>query len=88
MANFTHDVKRDFLQEFPESKDTCAAALSALLNTAGYRSQQGDVVFVSENECVAEFFLRLTEVFAVRAELWTAAHDPKRQKDKLTFFFA
>ena len=88
MANFTHDVKRDFLQEFPESKDTCAAALSALLNTAGYRSQQGDVVFVSENECVAEFFLRLTEVFAVRAELWTAAHDPKRQKDKLTFFCA
>ncbi len=85
MANFTWEIKRDFLQNFPRDEDCVEAALSALLATAGSATPRGEIGFTSENERVAEYFLRLSERLALRAELWNAERDPKSKKDKLTF---
>lgn len=88
MTNFTWEIKREILQHFPERRKSASAAVSAFLSTGGYVSVFGEVGFVSENERVAEYFLRLAEVFGVHMLVREATRDPKRKKDKLTFFAA
>lgn len=82
--NFTGEIKRDLLAHFPAGKAGAAAALAAILSTCG--SLKGDgFEIVSENEKVAEYFLRLLEMFGVRPELTGVSQDPKRRRDKLAF---
>lgn len=83
--NFTGEIRRDLLARFPASRAGAAAALAAILSTCGARKEDGFEV-VSENERVAEYFLRLVEVFGVRPELAGASRDPKRRRDKLVFY--
>ena len=88
MTNFTWEIKRELIQYSPESERGSAAAVSALLSTCGYVTLQGEVGFVSENERVAEYFLALIEAFGVQMGVREAIVDPKRMRDKLTFFCA
>ncbi len=88
MANFTSEIKRDLLQSFPRKRENVVAEIAAFLNTACSVAPHGEVVFVSENERIAEYFLRLTDALGVRMELGDAVCDPKRKRDKLTFFCA
>ena len=84
MANFTSEIRRDLLAYFPEDREGAAAAFAAFLATSG--AVRGDALeVVSENERVAEYFLRLTEALGVRTEVRSVLRDPKRKKDKLTF---
>ena len=80
--NFTGEIKRDLLAHFPAGKAGAAAALAAILSTCGSLKGDGFEV-VSENEKVAEYFLRLLEMFGVRPELTGVSQDPKRKRDKL-----
>ena len=82
--NFTGEIKRDLLAHFPAGKAGAAAALAAILSTCGSLKGDGFEV-VSENEKVAEYFLRLLEMFGVRPELTGVSQDPKRRRDKLAF---
>lgn len=82
--NFTGEIKRDLLAHFPAGKAGAAAALAAILSTCGSLKGDGFEV-VSENEKVAEYFLRLLEMFGVRPELTGVSQDPKRMRDKLAF---
>ena len=82
--NFTGEIKRDLLAHFPAGKAGAAAALAAILSTCGSLKGDGFEV-VSENEKVAEYFLRLLEMFGVRPELTGVSQDPKRKRDKLAF---
>lgn len=82
--NFTGEIKRDLLAHFPAGKAGAAAALAAILSTCGSLKGDGFEV-ISENEKVAEYFLRLLEVFDVRPELTGVSQDPKRKRDKLAF---
>lgn len=82
--NFTGEIKRDLLAHFPAGKAGAAAALAAILSTCGSLKGDGFEV-VSENEKVAEYFLRLLEMFGVRPELTSVSQDPKRKRDKLAF---
>ena len=82
--NFTGEIKRDLLAHFPAGKAGAAAALAAILSTCGSLKGDGFEV-VSENEKVAEYFLRLLEMFGVRPELTGVSHEPKRKRDKLAF---
>lgn len=87
MANFTSDIKRELLAFFPDRRQGAVAAFSALLSTGGIvRSDHFE--FVSENERIAEYFLRLAEAaFGVRPEVKEAVFDPRRERDKLTFSY-
>lgn len=82
--NFTGEIKRDLLAHFPAGKAGAAAALAAILSTCGSLKGDGFEV-VSENEKVAEYFMRLLEMFGVRPELTGVSQDPKRKRDKLAF---
>ena len=82
--NFTSEIKRDLLSYFPATKAGAAAALAAILSTCGSLKGAGFEV-VSENEKVAEYFMRLLETFEVRPELTGISQDPKRRRDKLAF---
>lgn len=88
MASFTSEIKRELLQSFPRKKENAVAEIAAFLNTACSVAPHGAVVFVSENERIAEYFLRLTDAMGVRMELGDAVCDPKRRRDKLTFYCA
>ena len=66
--NFTGEIRRDLLTYFPATRAGAAAALAAILSTCGSLKGEGFEV-VSENERVAEYYLRLLEVFGVRPEL-------------------
>ena len=85
--NFTGEVKRELLAHFPSGASAAAAALAAILATCGSEKGAG-VEVVSENERVAEYFLRLSETLGVKAELAGVSQDPKRRRDKLAFFVA
>lgn len=85
--NFTGEIRRDLLAHFPASKAGAAAALAAILSTCG-SLKGGRVEIVSENERVAQYFIRLSELFGARAELAGVSRDPKRKRDKLVFFLA
>ncbi len=87
MANFTSEIKRDLL-DLPQKACCGIATLSALLTTSGTVSED-QLTFVSENEKIAEFFVRLMEsLFFVRPEVKEAVFDPKRERDKLTFSYS
>lgn len=73
---------------FPRKRDNVVAEIAAFLNTACSVAPHGEVVFVSENERIAEYFLRLTDALNVKMELGDAVCDPKRKRDKLTFYCA
>ena len=82
--NFTGEIKRDLFHTFPKAGACAAAALAAMLSTCG-TFKEGKLSFVSENERVAEYFLRLLEGFGVGAELSAAKQEPMRKRDKLVF---
>lgn len=88
MASFTSEIKRELLSSFPRKRDNVVAEIAAFLNTACCVAPHGEVVFVSENERIAEYFLRLTDALNVKMELGDAVCDPKRKRDKLTFYCA
>lgn len=88
MASFTSEIKRELLSSFPRKRDNAVAEIAAFLNTACSVAPHGEVVFVSENERIAEYFLRLTDALNVKMELGDAVCDPKRKRDKLTFYCA
>lgn len=87
MPNFTSQIKRDIISSFPASSCCGKATISALLTTSGTVAED-QISFVSENEKIAEHFVRLMEsVFFVRPEVKGAVFDPKRERDKLTFSY-
>ena len=84
MLNFTREIKRD-LPVTPKNDQEAACALAGLIATGGSTNATArSVVFVSENERVAEYFMRLAERFGAHPEVLEAVFDPKREKDKLT----
>lgn len=85
MTNFTNDIRRDLLAHPPAGRAEAAAALAALLATGATLRDDGFEI-VSENERVAEYFLRLAERFGAQPEVREATRDPKRRRDKLTIF--
>lgn len=85
MTNFTNEIKRDLLAYFPTTYSGALAATAAILSTSGTLTEDGFEV-VSENERVAEYFQRLTEILGARLEIKEVIRDPKRRRDKLTFF--
>ena len=85
MANFTSEIKRDLLAYFPATRAGALAAMAAMLSTSGALTENGFIV-VSENEQVAEYFQRLSEALGIRPEIREVTRDPKRRRDKITFF--
>lgn len=85
LTNFTNEIRRDLLAYIPSTRSGAAAALAALLATGASLTDEGFEI-VSENERVAEFFLRLAEQFGARPEVREAMRDPKRKRDKLVIF--
>ena len=85
MANFTSEIKRDLLAYFPATRAGALAAMAAMLSTSGALTENGFIV-VSENERVAEYFQRLSEALGIRPEIREVTRDPKRRRDKITFF--
>ena len=85
MTNFTNEIKRDLLAHLPSTRAGAAAALAALLSTGASLTEDGFEV-ISENERVAEYFVRLAEMFGAHPEVREATRDPKRRRDKLTIF--
>ena len=85
MANFTSEIKRDLLAYFPATRAGALAAMAAMLSTSGALTANGFIV-VSENERVAEYFQRLSEALGIRPEIREVTRDPKRRRDKITFF--
>lgn len=59
--------------------------MAAMLSTSGALTENGFIV-VSENERVAEYFQRLSEALGIRPEIREVTRDPKRRRDKITFF--
>ncbi len=91
MANFTWEVKRELLAALPENACCKIAAIAAFLRTSGsitYGAEGFGLEIVSENERIAEYFIQLMEsVYGVRMVLREAKHDPKSDRDKLTFSY-
>ncbi len=85
MTNFTNDIRRDLLAHIPKTRAGAASALAALLATGAARAGDG-FEMVSENERVAEYFMRLAEYFDARPEVREATRDPKRKRDRLVIF--
>ena len=67
MTNFTNEIRRDLLAHPPSTREGAAAALAALIATGASLSGDGFEI-VSENERVAEYFVRLTELFGARPQ--------------------
>lgn len=85
--NFTSEIKRELCVAVPKDRTCKIAMISALLLTSGM-ILNGTIEFISENERLAQTFLRLTEdAFGVRFEMQGATFDPKRERDKLTFSY-
>lgn len=85
LANFTNEIKRDLLAYFPTTRAGALAAIAAMLSTSGALTEGGFVV-ISENERVAEYFQLLSEALGIRPEIREVTRDPKRRRDKITFF--
>lgn len=83
--SFTAEIKRE-LRGLPLDDGDCRrAALSALLDTCAAGGAER-LVFVSESEENAEYFLALCEeVCGVRMQVESATVDPKRERGKFTF---
>ncbi len=82
--NFTSEAKRELLSALPKTQEEREAAICALLLTSG-TLHRDRFEFVSENERVAEYFVRLAEeCFSVCPEVKKAALDPKQRKTRLT----
>lgn len=87
MSSFTSEIKKEILGVFPQKICCAKSALTALLITGG-AAFSDRLEFVSENERIAEYFVRLMEdVFAVRPEVKGVVFDGKREKEKLTFSY-
>lgn len=89
--NFTREIKRELAPLAPADNLCALAQFSALLFTSG--SMRGGSTpcfeFTSENERVVELFLGLAEqIYGIRLEVKEATLDPKRESDKLTFFYS
>ena len=91
--NFTREIRRDLLREFPEKRCCRLSLLAAILDTSGERifGRDGSLLgfsFTSEDEDVAEYFLAVAEqLFGIRMTLTGAVLDPKHGKNKITFSF-
>lgn len=85
MSTFSTEIKRDLLLRFPKTENAVRAALSALIATSSTRQTESEVLFVSENERIAEYFLSLAERAQIHTEFVSANCDPKRKKDRLVF---
>jgi len=86
LTNFTNEIRRDLLAYIPSTRSGAAAALAALLATGASLTDEGFEI-VSENERVAEFFLRLAEKFGARpkrplSESARALHEIALRKSK------
>jgi len=88
MSNFTFEIKRDIMSALPE-KRCCGEAMVAALLHSGGNLFSDRIEFISENEKIAAYFLRLTEwIYGIRPEISAAVLDPKRDRNKLTFSYA
>ena len=94
MANFTDEIRKDILSEYPEKKCCRLAMLNALLTTSG--TWDRDICgirpsmfsFTFESERVSEYVLELIErTFSVTMSVKGAERDPKNGRDKLTFAY-
>lgn len=85
MANFTNEIKRDLVAFFPTTRAGSLAAMAAFLSTSGTLTDDGFEI-VSENERVAEYFQRLAEGLGIQPQILEVTRDPKRKRDKLTFY--
>lgn len=87
MGSFTWEIKRGLLGEPPQKKCCKIAECAAYLRTNGTVSN-GAFELVSENERIAEYFVQLYDsAYGVRLDLKDAVTDPKRSRDKLTFYY-
>lgn len=89
--NFTQEIKRELIKKYPEEADGKSALLSAVLDTGGaLRSAKRDeIVFVSESEETAQYFLALFEQLTGETmSVIEAVRDPKSGRSKLTFSYA
>lgn len=87
MGSFTWDVKRGLLSSPPADLCCKIAECAAYLRTNG-TVYAHSFELVSENERIAEYFVQLFEsAYLARLELKNAVTDPKRARDKLTFFY-
>lgn len=59
--------------------------MAAFLSTSGTLTDDGFEI-VSENERVAEYFQRLAEGLGIQPQILEVTRDPKRKRDKLTFY--
>lgn len=81
--NFTGEIRRDLLREFPKKECCRLALLCGALDAGGV---VGDLGFSSENEETAAYLLSLFEqAFGFAPPLLSALRDPRRGRDKLTF---
>ena len=94
MANFTDEIRKDILSEYPEKRCCRLAMLNALLTTSGtwdsdiYGIRTPFFSFTFESERVCEYVLELVErTFGVTMTLKEAVRDPKNGRPKLTFAF-
>ena len=86
MPNFTSEVKRDLLRNVPETRCCRLALLAAFLDTGG--STDGKILFTSEKEEIAEYFLSvIEEAFGISMTVAEAVRDPKYGRNKLTFIY-
>lgn len=85
LANFTNEIKRDLVAFFPTTRAGSLAAMAAFLSTSGTLTDDGFEI-VSENERVAEYFQRLAEGLGIQPQILEVTRDPKRKRDKLTFY--
>ncbi len=85
--SFTADIKRELSALPLPTREQRFCALEGLMDTCG-TTENGGVHFVSENETVAAFLCDLCEeTCGVRMQVG-ASFDPKRERDKVTFFCA
>ena len=92
--NFTEEIKRDLLRAFPQNRCCRLATFAAFLDTRGIAPRIGEnaesaIVFTSEKEEIAEYFLSLAEeLFGISMTVTEAVRDPKYGRNKLTFSYA
>ena len=94
MGNFTDEIRKDILSEYPEKRCCRLALLNALLITSGtwhsdiYDDSAAYFSFTFESERVSEYVLELIErTLGVTMTLKSASRDPKNGRHKLTFSF-
>lgn len=83
--SFTADIKRELIKSYPQKRCCMLSLLAFFILTGGERTE-GGFSFTGENEAVASYILRVTELlFGRQMTLTEAVRDPKHGRDKLTF---